>query len=226
MPQELCQRLQSFFTDAEAQQGHSPHVDCFTITYKDAIPLEELYTSMDRHWQAQQEVRATEAALADRAQQHRAVQKRLLMRFKDRQPSSIAHLDLLLAQTFQQLLQLGGQQEEQQASVEAAGRQLSASVRLILQLVQYGVGMSADDMAVLRKHLSPQVSHCGATGWEELTEASVTHLLSNQLAKTPQEKAIQLLPFAQLMDTQKVKKHISILLERLYQGASLSGMAA
>lgn len=74
---------------------------------QDAIPLEELYTSIDRHWQAQQEVRATEAALADRAQQHRAVQKRLLMRFKDRQPSSIAHLDLLLAQTFQQLLQLG-----------------------------------------------------------------------------------------------------------------------
>lgn len=57
----------------------------------------------------------------------------------------------------------GGQQEEQQASVEAAGRQLSASVRLILQLVQYGVGMSADDMAVLRKHLSPQVRY-GCSG--------------------------------------------------------------
>ena len=71
-----------------------------------------------------------------------------------------------------------------------------------------------------------QVSQCGATAWEELTEASVTHLLSNQLAKTPQEKAIQLLPFAQLPDTHKVKKHISILLERLSQGASLSGMAA
>ena len=29
------------------------------------------------------------------------------MRFKDRQPSSVAHLDLLLAETFQELLQLG-----------------------------------------------------------------------------------------------------------------------
>lgn len=66
-----------------------------------------------------------------------------------------------------------------------------------------------------------QVSQCGAVGWEELTEASVTHLLSNQLAKSPQEKTIQLLPFAQLSDTQKVKKHISILLERLSQGAVL-----
>ena len=51
----------------------------------------------------------------------------------------------------------GGQQEEQQAYAEAAGRQLSATLRLILQLVQHGFGMSADDMAVLRKHMSPQV---------------------------------------------------------------------
>ena len=51
----------------------------------------------------------------------------------------------------------GGQQEEQQAYAEAAGRQLSATVRLILQLVQFGFGMSADDMAVLTKHMSPQV---------------------------------------------------------------------
>lgn len=57
------------------------------------------------------------------------------------------------------LCMTGGQQEEQQASAEAAGRQLSASVRLILLLVQYGFGMSADDMAVLRKHLSPQVCY-------------------------------------------------------------------
>ena len=77
---------------------------------QEAVPLQELYASIDRHWQAQQAVRATEVALADRAQQHRAVQKRLLMRFKDRQPTSLAHLNLLLSETFQQLLQLGADQ--------------------------------------------------------------------------------------------------------------------
>lgn len=50
---------------------------------------------------------ATEGALANRAHQHRAVQKRMLMRFKDRQPTSLAHLDLLMAETFHQLLDLG-----------------------------------------------------------------------------------------------------------------------
>ena len=69
-----------------------------------------------------------------------------------------------------------------------------------------------------------QVSQCGSFGWEELTEAGVTHLLSNQLAQTQQEKSVQLLPLARLSDTQTLKKHISILLERLSQGAELSGM--
>ena len=53
----------------------------------------------------------------------------------------------------------GAQQEEQQAYAEATGRQLSATVRLILQLVQYGFGMSTDDMVILRKHISPQVCY-------------------------------------------------------------------
>ncbi len=74
---------------------------------QEALPLEELWASIDKHSQARQAVSATEQALADRAQQHRAVQKRLLMRFKDRQPSSLAHLDLLLEETFHQLLELG-----------------------------------------------------------------------------------------------------------------------
>lgn len=51
----------------------------------------------------------------------------------------------------------GSQQEEQQAYAEAAGMQLSAAVRLILQLVQYSFGMAPSDMALLTMHLSPQV---------------------------------------------------------------------
>lgn len=71
------------------------------------MPLEEMWASMERHWQARQAVVATQTALAERAQQHRAVQKRLLMRFKDRQPASLAHLDLLLGETFTDLIDLG-----------------------------------------------------------------------------------------------------------------------
>ena len=81
---------------------------------QEAVPLEELWQAIERHSGARRAVAATEQALADRAQQHRAVQKRLLMRFKDRQPTSLAHLDLLLGETFHQVLELG---QRVQASV-------------------------------------------------------------------------------------------------------------
>lgn len=80
---------------------------CKMVMLQEAVPLEELWASIEKHWQARQAVAASQAALSDRAQQQRAVQKRLLMRFKDRQPGSLAHLELLLAETFDQLIDLG-----------------------------------------------------------------------------------------------------------------------
>ena len=74
---------------------------------QEPVPLEELWASIEKHWQARQAVAASQAALSDQAQQQRAVQKRLLMRFKDWQPGSLAHLELLLAETFDRLMDLG-----------------------------------------------------------------------------------------------------------------------
>ena len=48
--------------------------------------------------------------LGQRATQYRAVQKRLLVRFKDRNPAPMTHLDTLLEDTYSQLLEVGEQQ--------------------------------------------------------------------------------------------------------------------
>ena len=77
------------------------------VLLQEAVPLEELWGSIERHAEARQAVAATDTALSERAQQYRALQKRLLLRLKDRQPGSVAHLDLLLEETFHQLLDLG-----------------------------------------------------------------------------------------------------------------------
>ncbi|KAL0044614.1 hypothetical protein WJX82_002814 [Trebouxia sp. C0006] len=223
--QELCQRLRHFFITAESsEQERAGSQEDFAITFKEAVPLEELWASIEKHWQARQAVAASQAALSDRAQQQRAVQKRLLMRFKDRQPGSLAHLELLLAETFDQLIDLGSQQEQQQVEVETAGSQLAATVQLILQLVRYSFGMSLEDVNVLTAHLSPQISDGGSVGWEELTEAGMTHLLAGQLARNQHERSVQTVPLAQACDVPKLKKHISIVLERLSQGASISAL--
>jgi hypothetical protein len=70
--------------------------------------------------------------------------------------------------------------------------------------------------------LHVQVSDGGSIGWEELTEAGMTHLLAGQLARNQHERSVQTTPLTQACDVHKLKKHISIVLERLSQGASLS----
>jgi Bardet-Biedl syndrome 9 protein len=45
--------------------------------------------------------------LNDRAHQFRLIEKRLLVRFKDRNPAPLSNLDLLLRSTHNQLMDLG-----------------------------------------------------------------------------------------------------------------------
>ncbi len=71
-----------------------------------------------------------------------------------------------------------------------------------------------------------QVSENGPVGWEEVTEAGMVHLLCNQLARSQQEKSVQLAPLTQARNVQKLKKHISIVLERLLQGAPKNSLSA
>ena len=67
-----------------------------------------------------------------------------------------------------------------------------------------------------------QVSNKSSIGWEELTEAGMTHLLSHQLARNQQEKSVQPRQLTEACDLAKLKRYIAIVLERLSQGVSLS----
>ena len=72
-----------------------------------------------------------------------------------------------------------------------------------------------------------KVNLCGQADWEEITNTSMMHLLCTQLATTQQEKSVLLAPLAQRCDVQNLKKHLSIVLARLSQGAKLlSGAGA
>ena len=77
---------------------------------QDALPLHELFVAVDKHLAARQAAAGSLVMLGQRATQYRAVQKRLLVRFKDRNPAPMAHLDTLLEDTYSQLLEVGEQQ--------------------------------------------------------------------------------------------------------------------
>jgi Bardet-Biedl syndrome 9 protein len=81
--------------------------DGFEITYPDAIPLPQLFQYIDEHHHYRQEIAKLRKSLEDRTYQFRTIQKRLLNRFKDKNPSPLNNLDFLLNHTYVQILECG-----------------------------------------------------------------------------------------------------------------------
>eukprot|EP01027_Heterolobosea_sp_BB2_P000323 GEZU01000468.1.p1 GENE.GEZU01000468.1~~GEZU01000468.1.p1 ORF type:complete len:115 (+),score=40.86 GEZU01000468.1:195-539(+) len=81
--------------------------------------------------------------------------------------------------------------------------------------------MLDEDYNVLEQFLSPIVLDSAEQGWEECTDASMTHLLRTSLAKNAKESASVPAPLVVPKDTQKLKKHIALVVDRIAKGGKL-----
>ncbi|EFJ41408.1 Bardet-Biedl syndrome 9 [Volvox carteri f. nagariensis] len=140
---------------------------------------------------------------------------------QDKNPAPLNQLDLLMNETYDNLMDLGSSLEAAQLDLAARGRRLSGCVQLLLLLVRWRFALNEAEFAVLRGCISPEVLDGSEVGWEETTEAAMTHLLRTCLAKSAKEQAVQVTPLAPVKDTQRLRKHISLVLERMARGMRL-----
>ena len=183
--------------------------------------VQEYFEVIDEHLRCRTQLVALNEQLSHRAQQFRVVEKRLLVRLKDRNPAPMQNLELLLEGTYQQLLQLADAAEIAKQQLQFHATRLAAATRLLLLLFRLRFGLSPFDVELLTSHLSPVVDETLDQGWEERTDAAVTHLLRNTLNKDGGSKETRGFSPAQLTrppDASKLKKHITIVVDRLHKG--------
>ncbi|XP_031552881.1 protein PTHB1-like [Actinia tenebrosa] len=193
----------------------------FRASFMGPLPLQEYYELVDAHFeQRQHQVRYREI-LAQRAQQFRSIQRRLLTRFKDKTPAPLSNLDTLLDGTYRQLLALSEAEEECERAIEQCSVALSCATRLINFLIKLWTNMSDKEFEVLETVMSPIVSQTEDQGWEEMTDAAISHLLRTCLSKSAKDQAVGITPLAMPKDTSKLKKHIALLCDRLNKGGKL-----
>ncbi|XP_070300099.1 protein PTHB1-like isoform X2 [Salvelinus sp. IW2-2015] len=151
---ELVQRFDRHF----AKQG----VKDFRISFAGPIPLAEYFETVHHHFELSVSAEKYQD-LSERAVQFRAIQRRLLTRFKDKTPATLQNLDTLMEGTYRQ-------------------------------------------------------------GWEESVDAAVSHLLRTCLSHSPKDQARSLSTSQLSMpkDTVRLKKHITLLCDRLGKGGQLS----
>jgi Bardet-Biedl syndrome 9 protein len=93
--QEFIMRLKAHF------KKQSQDVD---IYFKETLPTEEFKLVIDKHLELRQSAESSKVMLEQCCIQFRAIQKRLLSKFKDKSPTSLDNMDALLEATHRQIV--------------------------------------------------------------------------------------------------------------------------
>lgn len=211
---ELIIRLQEHFE----KQG----IKDFACSFTGSMPLQEYFELIDHHFELRINGERLEELLSERAVQFRAIQRRLLTRLKDKIPGPLQHLDTLLDGTYKQVIALADAIEENQDNLLQSFSRLKSATHLVVLLIGLWQKLSADQTTILEAAFLPLQQDSQELGWEETVDAAISHLLKTCLSKNSKEQALSL--NSQLgipKDTSRLKKHITLLCDRLAKGGRL-----
>ncbi|XP_058152772.1 protein PTHB1 isoform X1 [Dasypus novemcinctus] len=211
---ELILRLQEYFE----KQG----IKDFECSFSGSMPLQEYFELIDHHFELRVNGEKLEELLSERAVQLRAIQRRLLTRFKDKTPAPLQHLDTLLDGTYKQVIALADAVEENQDNLFQSFTRLKSATHLLILLIGLWQKLSADQIAILEASFLPLQQDTQELGWEETVDAAISHLLKTCLSKSSKEQALNLSSQLNIpKDTSRLKKHITLLCDRLAKGGHL-----
>ena len=162
------------------------------VSTEDTYPLNDYFAVIRAHFHTRRQLADQVSLLNDRAHQFRMVQKRLLVRFKDRNPTPLGGLDALMKESYASLITTSDTVQESQRRVGRLMGDLTNASRLITLLATMRCGLSPQERLILDSFLCPQLEEgLGGeqSGWEELVDASLTYLLKTSLAKNVKETA-------------------------------------
>ncbi|KAM8967038.1 protein PTHB1 [Pelodytes ibericus] len=212
---ELILRFEEYFQ----KQG----IKDFTCSFSGPLPLQEYFELIDQHFELRLNAVKYDSLLSERAVQFRAIQRLLLTRFKDKTPAPLQNLDTLLDGTYRQVIGIADSAEEGQQNLFRGFTRLKSATQLLVTLVGLWQKLSKDQVAIFEATFLPLQQDGQELGWEESVDAAVSHLLRTCLSKSSKEQALNLTSQLNIpKDTSRLKKHITLLCDRLAKGGRLS----
>lgn len=195
------------------------------ISHPQPVNLEELSPIIDRHFQLRSSKESVRQILDLRAKQFRAIQRRLLTRFKDKTPAPLNCLDTLLEGTYRQILALADACEENAQTLLMSNIELSCVMRLTILLTRLWLELNPEETSLLESVLCVDLRDA-EMGWEETVECSLSTLIRTVLSKGGKDSFNASMPASKTSlelpdDVSKIKKYIGIVFDRLSKGARL-----
>ncbi|CAC9524347.1 conserved hypothetical protein [Leishmania infantum JPCM5] len=182
----------------------------------DDLPVPDFLAVVDTHWAIRREMVAASAALDDAAALFRAVEKRLLARFRDRSPADATALGVL----FQEGYKLLRERADAVTRAKTRMRQASAMLNCCAQLFWFCLKIKSpllapEDAETLSTLFRCSVADDNDGGWEEVTEAVLAKVLNVKTKKVASNN-LEL-----SSSTANLKKHIGTLISMVQSGQKL-----
>ncbi|PNF32018.1 hypothetical protein B7P43_G06546 [Cryptotermes secundus] len=128
---------------------------------------------------------------------------------------------MLLKEAYQQILASTDEMEEIQQALLRSRCQLGCVTRLILLMMRLMNTVSEEDYSDLQAALPSTVYDAEEQGWEEVTDAALSHLLRTSLAKgSKTSQHLAQIALEPMKDITRFKKHISAVLDRISKGSN------
>uniref|UniRef100_T1JN84 PTHB1 N-terminal domain-containing protein n=1 Tax=Strigamia maritima TaxID=126957 RepID=T1JN84_STRMM len=189
------------------------------FSYSSNVPVPEFFATLDVHFEQRMEIARLEEELGQRSAQFRAIQRRLLLKFKNK--ALLDNLDVLLEGTYRQIINLIDRVEESKRKLEASACSLRCAALFTSLLLRLLAGMSESEAEVLEATIANGDMESFEQGWEETVDAAISHLLHTTLSKSGREQVSMPVTMSRSKDTSRLKKHLLLVVDRLSKGGRL-----
>jgi len=216
LTQELVVRLNNFYAKLNQE---------VEITYREPLPTDDLKLVIDEHLALRKDLEEMSKSLEQCCVQFRAIQKRLLTKFKDKSPTSLDNMDALLEATYRQVVLLADKCLRAKQELSILTSQLNCMSSLYVLLLGLVFKFSKDGKEVMSAVMTSNIEDTAELGWEEIVNAAVSNLIRTALSKAGGKEGG---PGSQVngslklpADSSKLEKQLKSVIGKLESGAML-----
>jgi Bardet-Biedl syndrome 9 protein len=177
---ELLQRLPAYHSHQRKSSG------TLEMSFKEKLPIPAFFEYLDAHFDSRGAQRSREESLELAADEFRAVQKRLLVRFKDTNAVPLNGLDMILDASYERVQQVATDLDQAIAQRLTCSSQLASAAKSLVMLIRLKFGLSSFDQARLESYLLTDSGPSAVLpepalvqDWEERTETGIRALLKS-----------------------------------------------
>merc|ERR1711933_382276 len=124
------------------------------LLFKDELPLNEYLQRITNRYSIYLQIRFLEKNLEKLSDQFRVIQKRLLTRYKNKNPTPLNQMDVLLKETYQSIIGDANKLQSLNAKLEFLSHRLWNIQNLLLILMQCKFQLDDANMSILTSFLS------------------------------------------------------------------------